>query len=82
MFNKGYLWFQNPKGFLLDLLEYVRVYQPSLTGDEPCDPERNERVTMALQALSNVINSNPGKIDIDTATILKLNFLEDCCKCY
>lgn len=55
------IWlFQNPKGFLLDLLEYAKVYQPSLEGDEPCDPERNERVTMALNALSNVINSNPG----------------------
>ncbi|XP_046663118.1 LOW QUALITY PROTEIN: dnaJ homolog subfamily C member 13-like [Homalodisca vitripennis] len=51
---------KNPKGFLLDLLEYVRLYQPSQRGDEPSDPERNDRVTMALQALSNVINSNPG----------------------
>ncbi|XP_054277797.1 dnaJ homolog subfamily C member 13-like isoform X1 [Macrosteles quadrilineatus] len=49
---------KNAKGFLLDLLEFVRMNQPS--PNDESDTERNDRVTMALHALGNVVNSNPG----------------------
>lgn len=51
---------ENGKGFLLDLLEFIRVHQPRPANDIPSNPDQLKRVTMALHSLSNVIVNNPG----------------------
>ena len=83
MFN--ILLFQNPKGFTLDLLDYLgsqaqylhslmalkqqqeqqlqqqnmQILQPQRQNSASADRLRN--IEMALEALRNVIRSNPGK---------------------
>ena len=52
--------FQNGKGFLLDLLEFIKLHQPRPANDIPSNPEQLKRVTMALHSLTNVIVNNPG----------------------
>ncbi|XP_039278465.1 dnaJ homolog subfamily C member 13 isoform X2 [Nilaparvata lugens] len=51
---------QNGKGFVLDLLDYIKAHHPNPSQNNPSNPEELSRMMMALQALYNVIENNPG----------------------
>lgn len=49
---------QNPTGFLLDLLDYIRANNPL---NNILDEKRVNSFIMVLNALHNLILNNPGK---------------------
>lgn len=54
-------FFQNPTGFLLDLLDYIRANNPL---NNILDEKRVTSFIMVLNALHNLILNNPGKNQI------------------
>lgn len=52
------IYLQNPKAFLLDLLEYIKVNNPL---NNILDEKRVNSFIMVLNALNNLILNNPGK---------------------
>lgn len=67
--------FQNPKGFTIDLLDFMgsqAQYLHSLmmlnqnSGQQAGQSARLKQVEMALEGLRNVIRNNPGECEINT----------------
>lgn len=52
------IYLQNPKAFLLDLLEYIKANNPL---NNILDEKRVNSFIMVLNALNNLILNNPGK---------------------
>lgn len=55
--------FQNPKGFAIDLLDFLSSQWETVCTGSPSavDPNTLSEIVMALESMANVIINNPGK---------------------
>jgi hypothetical protein len=65
--HKLIIYLQNPKAFLLDLLEYIKANNPL---NNILDEKRVNSFIMVLNALNNLILNNPGKYRFQFICIL------------
>lgn len=59
---------QNPKGFAIDLLEFLSSHWKTVSASSPSIIDQNTvtEIVMALESLSHIITNNPGKDSIST----------------